>query len=66
MVLITLVQRIVRAFDKGPCPFDQPGREQPGERTEKDLLHKRRLHPAFQSRGDASDSPTKNPTPWFS
>ena len=66
MVLITLVQRVVRAFDEGSGPFDQPGCEQPGEGTEKDLLHKRRVHPAFQSRGNASDSPTKTPTPWFS
>src|SRR5204862_1103373 len=37
VVLITLVQRVVRAFDEGPCPFDQPGREQPGEGTENNL-----------------------------
>lgn len=61
MVLITLVQRVVRAFDKGPGPFDQPGREQSGERTEEDLLHKRCLHPVFQSRGDARDSLPKAP-----
>jgi hypothetical protein len=61
MVLITLVQRVVRAFDKSPCPFDQPGREQPGEGTENNLLEKCRLHPAFQSRGNASDSLPKAP-----
>ena len=61
MVLITLVQRVVRAFDKGPGPLDQPGREQSGERTEKDLLNKRCVHPAFQSKGNASDSLPKAP-----
>ena len=55
VVFVTLVERVIRAFDKDFGPLDQGSREEPGKSADQDLLEKRGVHPGFYSNDGASN-----------
>jgi hypothetical protein len=55
VLLVTLVERVIRAFDKDFGPLDQGSREEPGKSADQDLLEKRGVHPGFYSNDGASN-----------
>src|SRR5437879_1758500 len=53
-MLVTLVQRIVSAFDKNFSPLNKGGRQKARNRAKNHLLEKRSVHRSFNSSGSAS------------